>query len=208
MSNFEEVCLLSCENWVNSFPEKIPEHKFSKKHNQKMKELFSGEVKENGTKLSKTTIRIILIAAILLAIATTVLAVPGIRRFVTQRFSDHTEYSVVDISGAQNVISLEVNYIPYGFTKTDEFNSSDLFSFGYEKDNEFFYVDKSRLNTSINFNTENYDSENIKINGWDAVYYISEGENKGVIFNNGKYIFTVSGNIPKEELIKVAQNVE
>ncbi|MBS7359117.1 MAG: DUF4367 domain-containing protein, partial [Oscillospiraceae bacterium] len=41
-----------------------------------------------------------------------------------------------------------------------------------------------------------------------AVYYISKGESKGVIFNNGKYIFTVSGNIPKDELIKVAQNVE
>lgn len=35
MSNLEEVCLLSCESWVDSFPNDIPKHKFSKKHNEK-----------------------------------------------------------------------------------------------------------------------------------------------------------------------------
>lgn len=35
MTAFEEVCLLSCEKWVDSFPMEIPKHNFSKKHNEK-----------------------------------------------------------------------------------------------------------------------------------------------------------------------------
>lgn len=31
---------------------------------------------------------------------------------------------------------------------------------------------------------------------------------KGIIFNDGNYIYIISGNIEKDELVKIAQNVE
>lgn len=208
MSTFQEICLLSCEKWVDSFPEKIPKHKFSKNHNQKMKELFSGGVKESKHKISKTTARIILIAAILLAIATTAFAIPTVRKYVTEKFFDHSEYNIVDKRGAQKVESLELNYIPEGFVKTDEINSSDLYTFEYEKGDKWFCVKKWTLNAGIYYDTEHNDSENIIINGLDAVYFKTDGEAKGIVFNDGKYIFVISGVVPKEELIKIAQNIE
>lgn len=208
MSIFEEVCLLSCENWVASFPEEIPKHKFSKKHNQKMKKLFSGEVNENKPKLSKTTLKIILIAAVLLAISTTAFAIPTVRKFITEKFLNYSEYNIIDKSGAQNVISLTLNYIPEGFEKTEEFYSSDLCSVEYKKGNKFFCVEKNSLNMGVYFDTENHKSENIIINGFDAVYYKSNEDVIGIIFNNGNYTFVFSGNISKEEFVKIAQNTE
>lgn len=50
--------------------------------------------------------------------------------------------------------------------------------------------------------------ENIKINGADAVYFRTNDELNGVIFNNGKYIFIVNGNISKDDIVNIAQNAE
>lgn len=204
MSNFEEVCLLSCENWIDSFPAEIPKHKFSKKHSEKMKEIFQTEPKEKKHKLSKKTIKFILIAAILLSLATTVFAIPACREFIVEKFSYHSEYNVVDTSDAKNVTSLKLNYIPVGFEKTEDYGYAYL----YTKVDKSFTVQKCELFTNIGFDTEKYDSENIRINGIDAVYYRSDCEEKGIIFNNGEYIYIISGNIDKKELVNIAQNVE
>ncbi len=204
MSNFEKVCLLSCENWVDSFPAEIPKHKFSKKHIEKIKEIYKTESKENKHKLSNKTIKFLLIAAILLSLATAVFAIPASKEFIIDKFFNHSEYNVVDTSDAKDVTSLKLNYIPVGFEKTEDYGYAYL----YTKVDKSFTVQKCELFTSIDFDTEKYDSESIKINGIDAVYYRSDFEEKGIIFNNGEYIFIVSGNIDKKELVNIAQNVE
>lgn len=204
MSNFQEVCLLSCESWVDSFPDDIPKHKFSKKHKEKMKEIFELDTEIQKHKLSKKTIKILLIAAILLGLATTAFAIPASREFIIQKFSNHSEYNVVDTENAEKVESLKLNYIPEGFVKTEDYEHAVM----YSNSELSFYVEKFELTSSIGFDTENYDSESIIINGIDGIYYTSKNNEKGVIFNNGNYIFVVSGNIEEKELVKIAQNVE
>lgn len=204
MSNFQEVCLLSCESWVDSFPDDIPKHKFSKKHKEKMKEIFELDIEIQKHKLSKKTIKILLIAAILLGLATTVFAIPASREFIIQKFSNHSEYNVVDTENVEKVESLKLNYIPEGFVKTEDYEHAVM----YSNSELSFYVEKFELTSSIGFDTENYDSESIIINGIDGIYYTSKNNEKGVIFNNGNYIFVVSGNIEEKELVKIAQNVE
>lgn len=208
MSNFEEVCLLSCENWIDSFPAEIPKHKFSKKHSEKMKEIFQTEPKEKKHKLSKKTIKFILIAAILLSLAITVFAIPAYREFIIEKFFNHSEYIVVDTSYAKDVTSLNLNYIPTGFERTEEYTSNDFYIETYNNNYQYFYVKKYKLNTNIGYDTEKYNSENIRINGIEAVYYMPDNELKGIIFNNGEYMYIISGNIDKKELVKIAQNVE
>lgn len=204
MSKFEEVCLLSCEEWVDSFPDEISKHKFSKKHTEKMKEIFQTKPKENKHKLSKKIIKILLIAAILLSIATTVSAIPASREFIVKTLSDHSEYNVVDTSNIKDVTSLNLHYIPAGFEKDEDYGYLKI----YKKGDKYFSVEKCQLTTNINFDTEKYDSENIKINGIDAVYFRPDNELKGIIFNNGDYIFIIIGKIDKDELVNIAQNAE
>lgn len=203
MNNFEDVCLLSCENWIDSFPDEIPQHKFSKKHNDKMKELFQSE-QNNKHKFSKKTLKFLLIAAILLSIATTVFAIPTSREYIVDKFSNHSEYNVIDTKKAKKVKSFKVKYIPDGFKKVEDFGDTVL----YEKGDRNFVVGKLELSSSIGFDTEHYEPENIEINGADAVYFRSNNNAKGIIFNDGNYIYIITGNIEKDELVKIAQNLE
>lgn len=204
MSTFEDACRLSCERWVDSLPDKVPEHRFSQKHNEKMKELFSEGHKTDIRKLSKRTIRLILIAAILLALSITAYAVPAFREFTVNKFLNHSEYEVSKTEQVKKVKSLKVNYIPAGFKISEDYGTAVL----YKNKDKIFAIEKATIDASIGYDTEKYEDEIIEINGIKAVYYRSDDENSGIIFNNGDYIFMVSGNIEKEELVKIAQNVE
>lgn len=205
MSKFEEVCLLSCEKQIDSLPDVIPEHKFSKNHNRKMKELIGLSSEESKHRVSKNTIRFLLIAAILLAVATTAIAVPSFREFTVNKFFNHSEYEVKDKDNYDEVDSPPIlNYIPNDFVKTEDYGYLCV----YKNDDKEFIVEKMSLNASILYDTEKYDNEIIEINGIEAVYYRSDETTGGIIFNNGKYIYSVDGNIGKDELVKIAQNID
>lgn len=209
MSNFQEICLLSCENWVDSFPSDIPEHKFSKKHNEIMQTLLQNEPKDKKHRLSGKTVTFILIAAIIMAVATTVFAIPSCREFVLKQYSSYSEYYVPDSKNSR-VESLKVNYVPDGFEKNGGYEKYYIYSYSnVDNSKEYFEVHKVVLNAKISFDSKKYDSEKIYINGIEGIYFSSDDENdKGIVFNDGKYIFIVNGNIDKQTLIKIAQNVE
>ncbi len=204
MTVFEETCLLSCEQWVDSFPSDMPKHKFSKQHNDNMKKLLDGTQQKEKYKFSKKTIRFLVAAAILLSLTITAFAIPSFREFIITKFFNHSEYSVSDISDAKPVKSLTVNYVPNGFEKVEDYG----YLYVYRNGDKEFVVEKSMITASIGYDTEKYDDEIIEINGIEAVYYKSNDVNGGIIFNNGEYIFWISGNISKEELVKIAQNIE
>ena len=48
----------------------------------------------------------------------------------------------------------------------------------------------------------------IKIGSLDAIYYQPEINIGGLLFNNSEYVYIVCGNISKEELVDIAQNIE
>ncbi len=207
MSTFEEVCLLSCEQWVDSFPDDIPNHHFSEQHNRIMDNLFNNMQIKVKPKLSKNTIRFLLIAAILLALATTAVAVPLTREYIVKKFSNYSEYEVKE-KEIYKIDSLTVNYIPQGFVKTDGLESEVSYEEFYENGEKNFLISKNTLNDIIGFDTEEYPSEEIIINGIKGVYFRADEYSSGIIFNNDKYIYSVDGNIVKEELVKIAQNIE
>lgn len=205
--NLKKHCGLSAENWADSFSTDLPKHKFSKKHNKVINDIIYGK-QDKKIKLSKGTIKVLLIAAVLLAIATTAFAIPQSREYIVDKFSNHSEYNVVDKKKSKRVKSLNVKYIPAGFEKGDDYFSRDFYIKNYKNVDKSFVVQKFALSGSVGFDTEHYETENIKINGIDAVYYRSNNNEKGIIFNDGNYIYIISGNIEKDELVKIAQNVE
>ena len=203
MSVFEDALWLSGDKWIESFPADLPKHKFSRKHNKIINNIIHGDQDKAKVKLSKGTIKVILIAAILLAFATTVFAIPASREYIIEKFFNHSSYEVKGIDKINRVKSFEINYIPAGFEKTEDYG----YAYMYENIDKSFVVQKCELSTLVGFDTENYECESITINGFDAILYFSENSEKGIIFNNGEYIFIINGNIEKDELIKIAQNL-
>ena len=212
MNNLETACLLSCERWADTFEKEIPEHIFSKEHNEKMKSLLSDNLIKYKPKLSKKTLKFILIAAIILSLAITVFATakPAFEKYSLKMLSDHSIYNVIldDKSYAKKVNSLNVKYIPNGFEKTEEENNTNNIVYTYKNNDKYFYVGKYTLDTSVGYNTERYEDELIKINNKEYIYYKVDDNMQGILFNNGEYIYEIDGNISKEELVDVAQNIE
>ena len=207
MSALEEACLLSCEQWVDSFSQ-IPKHKFSKEHNKAIEKIIYPDKKDYHINFSKKSVKILLIAAILLSFATTVFAIPTCREHILNKFSNHSEYSVTSSDKAKDVKSLDVNYVPNGFKIFEKDTNKFGYIYEYRHDEKIFTVEKIMIDIPINFDTEKYGSEEIEINDIRAICYRSDDDIYGIIFNNGEYIFSISGNLSKDELVKIAQNVE
>lgn len=208
MSNFEEVCLLSCEKWVDSFPDEIPIHKFSKIHKEKMKELFQTEPAPK-LKLSKKTAKLLLIAAILLALTTTtVFAIPGSRKAILEKFSNHDEYVVLDTSKAKKVKSLIVNYMPDGYECVEKIENKEKFTYHFENGGKRIQISKKMLGFGNYYDNEHGGTEEIKINGYDGLIYDFGDSFYGIVFNDGNYIFEIISNENKETIVKIAQNIE
>lgn len=208
MDKFTKACRLACEQWVDSLPQDVPTHHFSPAFEEAMRPLLQPNitaVPKKKRKFTKKTLKILVAAAVLLAIAvaTTAIAVPLARRANVTQLPDHGEYEVADPENAPNVDGITVGYVPNGFVLTEE----EVHLYVYENGNQTFRVEKWELNAGIRFDTEDYLSESITINGAPGVYHRSDSGYSGIIFNNGEYIFAVDGNIPKEELVKIAQNV-
>lgn len=60
----------------------------------------------------------------------------------------------------------------------------------------------------IHLNTEDADIEELKIDNFDAVYYMDNHNYNNLIWDNGEYVFFLHSNISKNELINIAKSVQ
>lgn len=154
-------------------------------------------------KMSRKTVRALIVAAIILSFATTALALPSTRKYIVKQFKDHFLYTVTEIDEVNKIESISVQYTPEGFIKTDE-EVSDIGIYNeYCKDELRFVIYKNPIDVSVNYDNNSYEVTEIN----NVEYVISELNNTIVIiWNNGLYTYRVSGNIDKELLLRIAEN--
>lgn len=204
MTEFEKAVEMSFEKYVASLPSVVPSHNFSQKHIDAMNELFYPKPELKRKKLLKKTVRIIIIAAVLLSLAVTAVATSLSHKYTIDEYPNRLEYRVENIKNVPKLTPLKVNYVPQGFDKTANYKKEE---YTYSKLDKYFVIDKYTLDKTVAFYDDEYDSEEIEINGAKAIFY-KTSNNNGIIFNDGKYVFEVMGNIEKEELVKIAQKAE
>ena len=208
MTNFEAAVELSLNNWVKSLPTEFDLPEPTEEYKKNIAKLFDKMRGDRYHKLTRSAVRAILIAAILLALATAVLAATVGREFIIEKFSDFSTYNVVDTSNVKGVDGIEIGYIPQGFEcdTTEETDYSVLCI--YENNNEWISVYKAKIDSKIEFDTEYNNKEEVKINGVEGVYYKDDSMGcSGIVWNDGNYIYQLESNISKEELIKIAENI-
>lgn len=207
MDVFQEACMFSYENFVESLPEKVPKHKFSKAHNEKIRKLFEKEKKDKAVKFTRVSIKYILIAIILLSFSFSSVAIPSGGRYTLKRDYEYACY-IAEHSGGygRDVKSGKLNYIPEGFAKNEGIINSAVCIFRYENGDKWFTGTKFNISFEIEFWIKDNQYETFDINGSEALFYKGRGSVRGVIYNNGLYIYCVDGNIEKDELVKIAEN--
>lgn len=196
---------------ISTVPD-MPDHRFSLQFERKMKRLAGGGAPK---KLTVRRLFICVTAALIAAVlaASSVGAVRDFfKRFFTETFSTHTAVQSADTAEAPETIEAVYTIdVPEGFETEDEF-VSDIFCntvYRNKENNEYIIFNQNiRSAFDIYVNTENQTMEYVEINGCDG-FIVDIGIDEAYIsWDNGEYVFEISGNIGKSELIIISETVQ
>ena len=196
-----------------------PDHRFSLKHRIKMRRTFNLFKKSC---LKTQTVRISLKRKLAAVAVIIILAVSGcaaviIGRFVSEERNEGGVISALNTDDGKPLIDelYFISELPAGYALGYE---SDL----GEAENKLFYRiyynDKNSALTlyqytyetfEIRFSLDYTNIEQVTINQ-TAGYYIHQAMSSfgSIIWCGGGYVFEVDGNMPRDELIRIAQSVE
>ena len=96
MTNLAKACELSLNDWLETFPDIIPEAECSKKHEKWKKNLFNKMRDDHYHRFTTRTIKVMLVAAILCALLLTAFVIPSSREFILDNLDHFSRYKVTD----------------------------------------------------------------------------------------------------------------
>ncbi len=211
----EQVCM---EEYA--VPDKVLVHHFSFRHRKNMRRIldmpFSCPEPVRKLKPDRRTM-CILIAAIFLALLTVSGAAYYISIFIMKEHRDNTQLFAFDVSGAPDTIRREyyISALPDGYFEADRMADPisiwTTYQHGDYANNTIILTQTVKKGFDHHFNTEGYSFEEVEINGHEGLFiswacderYWSE-----VVWDNGDYILTIDGMLPKKELINLAESTE
>jgi hypothetical protein len=191
----------------------IPEEKFefSKEHEDKMKKLFKAERNKeffkNFQKYSMRVASILLICIIISAISVFSVSAWRVKflNFVFDSNKPNTEFQFGDTKG--NTYSndeMMFEYIPEGFELVKSVSNEFSIYLKFKNNDLYFTFSLNDIEGKLSIDTEKGTVEKLIINRQEAVYTENKNIN-ALIWHNDEFAFTIIGNIPKEEIIKIAE---
>lgn len=209
MSKFAEACMLSYEDWVATFPEIIPEAEYTEKHEKWKKKLFDKMRGDRYHRFTAKTVKVMLVAAVISALLLTAFVIPSSREFIIDNLGIYSTYELTEDNGNSVNGEITIGYIPEGFELESKENLSKLIMCNYINTNgKSFTIYKNASSIKYNFNTENVETKEIKINGVTYIYCTSQSGNSSVIWTKNDYVYQVDGTLSETELLKIAETVK
>lgn len=208
MSMLEQACITANEKFLMSIPDTLPEPVYSKKHIRKINKLKNKMRNDRYHHLTTGTVKVMLVAAIILSLMVSSFAIPTTREYIIEQFKKYSVFQATATDDSQNVDGITLGYIPEGFEVVREYSDGWQCSVKYSNNNDWFMIRKTMIKTGVGFDTEEYDCQTSTLNGREYIIYTNSPGNNGIIFDQGNYIFKLSGNISEEEMLKIAQNIK
>lgn len=188
---------------------------FSAEYRKKINRL----TKERGKTyypLIKTTLRkvIFIIAAALMLGSITVAAVPQLREWFVGLFvsSNDNNADVWNVQGdvpaddlADDFLCCEPKFIPEGFYEQNRIQEETMLIIDYSFNNKFVEYSQSNILTNNQIDTQKRATETVLINGNKAL--LSCDDTSTIVWNDGSYSYTITGDLCKSDIIKMANSV-
>jgi len=203
------------EEIIDELP-KPQKREFSDEHEKKMNMLFKKyERKMFFEKLPKYSGRVaVVLLAFVLVSGISVFSVDAWRikfmNYVLSVTETHTEirYNAPDDVGDSYVTDeITLGYIPEGFELESRIDGKRNLYLNFIKDSKNFTITVVPASGIFAVDTENADIDILEINGCEA--FLSKKENTVIItWCNDEKIYSITSNLDKEEVIKIAQNIE
>lgn len=193
-------------------------HEFSARFERKMQRLIRRE-RTFYFPLVKTPVRrmVTIIVAVIAALSATVMSVGAFRdafaNFFAQIFDTHTHVRTLDSDGSPEDFRdiYEITELPEGMelvSKSEDYDFMPYIYYLYENNADKILLHqyiKSRYDTYIN--TEGYEMIPTEINGCEG-FCVNWGDIVLITWDNGDYIFQISGAFDKETMISIAESVQ
>ncbi len=210
MSKFEQACAECFEEWEASLPdiESLPDPQYSKKHNYKMKKLFDQMRGDKYHYFTRKAVKVMIIAAVIFALMLCAFAIPSSRKYIIDRFDG---FGIFTISQHNHnaVNGIDVGYIPEGFELkvTDEHDK--IIEQIYENaESVSLSISKRASNVYALFNTVDSESKEVTIDNVTYSIVVNSSARSYIMWSESDYIYCVDGTLPREELLKIAQNLK
>lgn len=202
--------------------EELPKHIFSKKFERKMKRLIRQQTRTPQVQKMLLTAKRVAIVVLLFSTLTfsCFMTVEAFRmkviEIITDIFDDLTQFTFFSSSSntQEKIGEFTFNYLPDGMTeisydKVEETQSQIVFF--EDADGRQLQIDQQVVANGTDYDlildTEEALSKTITVDGKEF-YLITKGEWSAVIWDDGPYIFTVGGDLPPEEVIKIANGID
>ena len=209
MTNLAKACELSLNDWLETFPDIIPEEESSKKHEKWKKNLFNKMRDDHYHRFTTRTIKVMLVAAILCALLLTAFVIPSSREFILDNLDHFSRYKVTENNKNSVDGEITVGYIPEGFEFESKGKAGKNAYVKYDSnEGAFFAIYKSSSEIEIYFNTEFSDSEETVVDGQKYIYCKGNLSVDNLIWTKNDYVYRMDGTLTKEEFIKIAKTVE
>ena len=187
---------------------------FSEEHKNKIEQIFNRAKKRERKLMFRNNVKRAAICAVvlILLLGITAMSVGAVRNRILN-FIHNIEETNAKI-GISNELTEEtysdenitLNYIPYGFS----LEKKQIKFYKFSSEMQYYTIHIINISDSSGndtIDTEKAEIERMMINENDC-YYIENSNGKTIIISNGEKICTIQGDIEKDEIIKIAQNLE
>ena len=208
MTKLAQACELSLNDWLATFPDIIPEAERSKKHEKWKKNLFNKMRDDHYHRFTTRTIKVMLVAAVIFALLMTAFVIPSSRKYMLDNLNHFSRYKVTENNKNSVDGEITVGYIPEGFELTDKVYQNKLIYYQYNsKENNFFSICKYSSSMEVDFDTENYISEEIIVDDIKYVYCQGNESVNNIVWTENDYVYRIDGTLSKDELMKIAKTI-
>ena len=191
-------------------------HIFSEKHNKKMAKLIKDQKKPYFTLICTAGRRAACIVAAILILSASALSVKAIREavfdFIMRIFSDHTVVTTESGTDAGYPETIEEEYyiseLPEGFYQTQYVLNNTLLSSSYSDDHGNYILFKQEVKALYETYYDIHLNESKIVYNNQEYLRIGSDNNTTYIWDNGHYVFEVTSNIDKNELLSICNSTK
>lgn len=209
MSKLAKACELSLNEWLGPIPDELPEVEYSKKHERWKKNLFNKMRGGYYHRFTTKTIKVMLVAAILMALLMTAFVFPSSRETSLDNLNAFSIFKITKDNKNSVSREIKVGYIPDGFELEQKDLMAKFLQFKYvSKNGQFFTILKCSSASKVKFDTENFITEEIMVDNIKYTYCQGNEGVNNIVWTRNDYVYRVSGVLTKDELLKIAKTVE
>ena len=196
--------------------ERCEEHIFSRRHEKKMQKLFKRQRKPYFKLVCSASRRAACIAAAIVIVSASSMSVKAVREtvfeFFTSAFSDHQVISTDTGSNDGYPKTIEEEYriskLPQGFKQQYHNRTETMVDIPYySSDSRIMFTQFTKDSFEIIFTDEAKTEEFADADGQKYQVVITEHETV-YIWDNGRYVFMVSGDLDKETMLDLCRSVK